>query len=225
MSHELRTPLNAIGGHVQLVELGLHGPVTEAQRAALARVQGAGAHLLRLIDDVLRFARLEAGAVSYALAPTDLAAVLAEVMPMVEPQLASKGIRFEAAVPAAGAPDAPPPVRADPEKLAQVLINLLGNAAKFTPAGGSVAVRAEADADAVRLHVRDTGPGIAAERREAIFAPFVQGEAGHTRPHAGVGLGLAIARDLARGMGGELAVTSAPGAGSTFTVVLRRAGG
>jgi signal transduction histidine kinase len=220
MSHELRTPLNAIAGHVQLVELGLHGPVTPAQHEALARVQRAQRHLLGLIDDVLDYAKLEAGRVVFRLAPVPAVDALADLAPMIEPQLAAKRLAYAVDVPAGAA------VRADRERLAQVLLNLLSNAAKFTPAGGAVSVRVRVApgagaADArVTIAVRDTGVGIPPDKLATIFEPFVQVEQGLTRPHEGTGLGLSISRELARGMGGDLTATSTPGAGSTFTLVL-----
>ena len=227
MSHELRTPLNAIGGHVQLVELGIHGPVTPAQQDALARVTRAQQHLLGLINDVLNYARLEAGRVEYDVRPVRAADVVRAVVPLVEPQVAAKGLELELAI-----GDADCVVLADAEKLAQVLLNLLSNAVKFTPARGAdgapgrVTVELTGRAgtpDLAYLRVRDTGVGIPREKHEVIFEPFVQISSGLTRTSEGTGLGLAISRDLARGMGGDLRVRSAPGAGAAFTVALRRA--
>ena len=229
MSHELRTPLNAIGGHVQLVELGIHGPVTEAQAAALARVTRAQRHLLGLINDVLNLARIEAGRMEYVLADVPAAELVADVTGLVESQLVAKGLAF-----AVDLPDddevlgtAALVARVDREKGAQVLVNLLGNAVKFTPAGGRVTVEGRAGEDAlglpvVELHVRDTGVGIAADQLARIFEPFVQVDAGLTRAAEGTGLGLAISRDLARGMGGDLTVRSVEGHGSVFTLTLPR---
>jgi signal transduction histidine kinase len=215
MSHELRTPLNAIAGHVQLIDMELHGPVTEAQREALARVQRSQRHLLGLINDVLNYAKLEAGRVEYRLGPVPVADAVADLAPMIEPQLAAKRLRYAVTVPAGLA------VRADREKLAQVLLNLLSNAAKFTPEGGLVAVDAGAAPEGmVRVAVRDTGVGIPEDKQLSIFEPFVQVAQGLNRAHEGTGLGLAISRDLARGMGGDLAVESAVGVGSTFTLTL-----
>ena len=206
MSHELRTPLNAIAGHVQLLELGLHGPVTDAQRDALQRVARAQRHLLVLINDILSYARLERGRVEYDIQAVPARDVVADVVPLVEPQLAAKGLALE--LPAPDGEGAPPlRVLADREKLAQVLLNLLSNAAKFTPAGGRVAIDVAA---------RAAGP-------EAVFEPFFQVATGYARESGGTGLGLAISRDLARAMGGDVRVESAEGAGSTFTVTLRRA--
>ncbi|GJG88913.1 hypothetical protein tb265_40940 [Gemmatimonadetes bacterium T265] len=225
MSHELRTPLNAIGGYTQLLELGIHGPVTDAQREALGRVQGAQRRLLALINDVLNYAKLEGGRVEYDLAVVDIHDVVADVAPLVAPQLAAKGLAFDVRL-----PDAPCLVWVDRAKLGQVLVNLLSNAAKFTDAGRvtvDVATRPGAAAlagdSAVFLRVADTGRGIAREKQAAVFEPFVQVQTGYARTQEGTGLGLAISRDLARGMGGDLRVRSVPGEGSVFTVVLRRA--
>ena len=221
MSHELRTPLNAIQGHVQLLGMGIHGPLTDAQRDALARVDRAQQHLLGLITDILSFARLEAGRVEYDVRPVDLAAVLDDVSPMIEPQAAAKRLVYDMRATAEGVR-----VLADADKLRQILLNLLSNAAKFTDPEGRVTLRAEDDAAAglVRIRVRDTGRGIPSDKLEQVFDPFVQvhrHQAGEARQ--GVGLGLAISRDLARGMGGELNAESVEGEGSTFTVTLRRA--
>jgi signal transduction histidine kinase len=218
MSHELRTPLNAIGGYTQLLEMGLHGPVTEAQQQALGRIQASQAHLLALIDDLLSFARIDAGQVQYAMADVPLDEALAELETLLAPQMAAVGLRFHLTPCGPGVA-----VRADRDKLRQVLLNLLANSLKYTPAGGAVRVECQADERQVRVHVRDTGTGIRAERLSYIFEPFVQGERALNRPDEGVGLGLAISRELARGMGGELAVESEVGRGSTFTVTLRRA--
>jgi PAS domain S-box-containing protein len=227
MSHELRTPLNAIAGHVQLVEMGVHGPVTPMQQEALARVQRAQQHLLALINDVLNFAKLEAGKVEYDVQPVAPAEVVADVAALVEPQIAAKGLAFEVrTLPGLAAGGAGARVWADRDKLRQVLLNLLSNAIKFTDPGGSVTVTLDGDAEMVRLCVRDTGCGIPANQLAAIFEPFVQVRSplarGYVQVTEGTGLGLAISRDLARGMGAELAAESVPGAGSTFSVLLRR---
>jgi signal transduction histidine kinase len=232
MSHELRTPLNAIQGHVQLIEFGVHGPITDKQRDALSRVDRAQRHLLGLVNDVLNYARLVGGGVVYELEPVELSELMDEVLPMVEPQLAAKGLAFELRLPARGtAPDPPAlaKVMADREKLIQILLNLLSNAIKFTPNGGRVAVelltpkRGVDTTEPAYIRVVDTGIGIPRDRLEAVFEPFVQVRAGLTRPHEGTGLGLAISRDLARGMGGDLRARSEEGRGSTFTITLRRA--
>ena len=227
MSHELRTPLNAILGYGALLETGLGGALSEMQRTYVARSSDAARRLLLLVDDLLTFARLEGGRVSVHVAPTPVAPLVAEAVALVAPQATAKGVRL-AAPPAADAADAadaaePLAVLADRERAAQVLLNLLVNAVKFTAAGGSVVASVEADAAQVRVAVRDTGMGIPAAMRERVFEPFVQLEGGHTRTAGGTGLGLAISRDLARAMGGDVLVESVPGEGSTFTLVLPRA--
>ena len=218
MSHELRTPLNAIGGYAELIEMGIRGPVTAAQREDLARIRRSQQHLLGLINDVLNFAKLDAGVVRFDLAEVAIAEALAAAEPMVAPQMAAKGLRF--ALPAC---DDTAAVRADPEKLRQVLLNLLGNAIKFTDRGGEISIACDVGPTMVQLAVRDTGIGIPAERLQSIFEPFVQVDRRLSRPNEGVGLGLAISRELARGMGGELTATSTEGVGSTFVLTLPRA--
>ena len=217
MSHELRTPLNAIGGYVQLLEMGIHGPVTDAQREALGRVERSQKHLLRLINDVLNLARIESGRVEYVLEPVDLRALMADVPPMVEPQAGAKGLALQVDVPSDVV------VRADREKVQQIVINLLSNAIKFTPAGGRVRVEAgpAAEPGRVWIAVTDTGIGIPPEKQGSVFDPFVQVDMSRTRRSEGSGLGLAISRDLARGMGGDLTLASAEGTGSTFTLTLQ----
>jgi signal transduction histidine kinase/PAS domain-containing protein len=225
MSHELRTPLNAIGGYTQLIALGIHGPVTDAQHQALDRIQKSQRALLAVINEVLNYARVEVGAVTYDLQRTLIADVVAGAAPLVEPQRAEKGLTLEVRLPEfAGA--APRHVLADRDKLQQILLNLLSNAVKFTPAGGRVLVDvldATGAAAAVILRVADTGVGIPADKLEAVFEPFVQIGRALNNPGEGTGLGLAISRDLARGMGGDLTVESAPGQGSTFLLMLPRA--
>jgi PAS domain S-box-containing protein len=223
MSHELRTPLNAIAGYLELIETGVYGPVTEAQHRALRRAQRSEQHLLSLINDVLNFAKLEAGRIEYHLEDLPLDEVVSQMMPMIEPQLAARGITHDAHV----APGIM--VRADRDKLQQILLNLLSNAAKFTESGGRVTVETVAcDAmppDGVCLEVTDTGCGIPADKLEEIFDPFVQVHRKLTRVTEGSGLGLAISRDLARGMGGDLRVRSIEGEGATFMLLLHKAGG
>lgn len=213
MSHELRTPLNAIGGYVQLIEMGIHGPVTEGQLSSLDRITRAQRHLLRLINDVLNLARIEAGRVDYALEEIEVREAIDAVMPMIEPQLAAAGLQAILEL----TPDLM--VRADREKVQQILINLLTNAVKFTPPGGRIALTATRhDARTIVIAVSDTGIGVASEKLAGIFEPFVQVDTHRRRE--GSGLGLAISRDLARGMKGDLSATSEPGKGSTFFLTL-----
>jgi signal transduction histidine kinase len=215
MSHELRTPLNAIAGYAELLELGIHGPVTEDQRTALNRIKHSERHLLALINEVLNYARLEAGAVNYEIATISVKDALAKAEAFVLPLVHSKGLLLEVKE-----CDPALVVSADDAKLSQVLLNLLSNAVKFTEAGGEITVScAKADAT-VEIIVTDTGIGIPPDFLGHIFEPFVQVGRTLSNPHEGSGLGLAISRDLARGMGGDLSATSTPGAGSTFVLSL-----
>jgi signal transduction histidine kinase len=215
MSHELRTPLNAIAGYAELLAMGVRGPVNDEQLRDLARIRQNQQHLLEIITDILNFSRIEAGRVRYALAPVPVREMLARMEAMIEPQARARSIEYRCENVADGLA-----VVADREKLEQVLINLLGNAVKFTPSGGRITLSAAAAGDRVALRVQDTGVGIEAAQLADIFEPFVQLEPSLTRTTEGAGLGLAISRELARGMGGELSVASVPGEGSTFTVEL-----
>jgi PAS domain S-box-containing protein len=220
MSHELRTPLNAIGGYAELMEMGIRGPITAQQRDDLHRIQQSQRHLLGLINEVLNYARLETGMVHYDLADVRLRDVIAGAEALVAPQARAR----ELALAVAPCPPALA-VRADPEKVRQILVNLLSNAVKFTDRGGRVELACAEDGEQVQVQVRDTGMGIPADQLDRIFEPFVQVRADLTRTAEGTGLGLAISRDLARGMGGDLTVESSVGAGSTFTLALPRVGG
>jgi signal transduction histidine kinase len=215
MSHELRTPLNAIGGYAQLLEIGVHGPVNDAQREALVRIARNQEHLLTLINDVLNYAKLDAGKVRYAIASVELHALLGGIEPLIAPQVHAAQlellVQYSAQTLLA---------LADADKLQQVVLNLLTNAVKFTPPGGRITVTTERVRGTARIHVQDTGTGIAADRLESIFEPFFQADRALNRPAEGVGLGLAISRDLARGMDGDVTVRSVPGEGSVFTVSL-----
>jgi signal transduction histidine kinase len=217
MSHELRTPLNAIAGYTQLIELGLRGPVTAQQHADLARIQSNQRHLMALVEDVLTYAKLDAGRTEFRIADVVVDEVVSEVVGMMSPLATGRALALEHAPCDDGVI-----VRADREKLRQILLNLVSNAMKFTPAGGRVWIDVEPGPEDARIHVRDTGPGIADDQREHIFEAFVQLARTTTTPHDGVGLGLAISRDLAVGMGGDLSVASAPGRGATFTLTLPR---
>ena len=217
MSHELRTPLNAIAGYVDLLDLEIRGPVTAEQREDLARIRRSQMHLLGLINDVLNFARIETGHVNFAVDDVPLDELLAELETLVGPQLGAKGLAYEYR-----RFDPACTVRADPEKLRQIVLNLLSNAVKFTAPGGRVTLWCEAAGGEVRAHVADTGIGIPDDKLGSIFDPFVQVNAGYTRTSEGTGLGLSISRDLARAMGGDLTVDSREGEGSTFTLTLPR---
>lgn len=220
MSHELRTPLNAIMGYEQLLANGIPDRPTAGQVRHLERIRLSAAHLLRLIEDVLNVARLDAGTLVFDMQPTSVRDAIDEVRQIIEPQIAATHLNFEIDG------DTDLHVRADPEKLRQILLNLLANAIKFTPPGGSVRVSQRPNPEhpaRVMIGVSDTGIGIRADQHDAIFERFVQADGGHTRQANGAGLGLSISRDLARRMGGDLRVESAPGHGSTFTLELDRA--
>ena len=219
MSHELRTPLNAIGGYVELIDMGLRGPVTEQQHEDLARIQRSQEHLLGLINDVLSFVRLDTGHVRYHIDRVPVGATLQRVEELVLPQLRAKQLQY-ARVPC----DSSLTLRADDEKVRQILVNLLTNAIKFTEAGGCITVScaAEGSGERVAIRVRDSGSGIPRDRLEQIFEPFVQLGRQLNHPTDGVGLGLAISRDLARRMEGDVTADSEPGRGSTFTLTLPR---
>ena len=221
MSHELRTPLNAIAGYAELLDLGLYGPVTAAQRDALNRVQRAQRHLLGVINGVLNYAKLEAGRVRYETGDVPAAEALADAAALVAPQAHAKGLSLEVG-PCAPARDGTPLVaRADREKVDQVLLNLLSNAIKFTAAGGTVTTAGRRLPDGrVALAVADTGRGIPADQLARVFEPFVQVDQRLTRAEEGTGLGLAISRELARGMSGDLTAESTVCVGSTFTLTL-----
>ena len=218
MSHELRTPLNAIGGYAELMEMGLRGPITEEQRADLGRIQQSQKHLLGLINQVLNYTRVETGTVRYDLMDVRVAEALAAAEALVVPQVRSKGLGYTFST-----CDPVLAVRADRDKLQQVLLNLLTNAIKFTNPGGRITVACENRGFAVAVFVTDTGVGIPKDKLAMIFEPFVQVDSRLTRATDGVGLGLAISRDLARGMGGDLTAESTEGVGSTFTLTLPRA--
>lgn len=215
MSHELRTPLNAIGGYAELIDLGIHGEVTESQRHALARIQASQRHLLGLINGVLNYSRMEAGAVTYHLEATPVRDALAAANELVLPQIGARGLTYRSS---SATPDLT--VLADREKLQQILLNLLTNGIKFTEPGGKLRVHCERRGDMVAFIVTDTGIGIPSEKLATIFDPFVQIDQRFIRQYDGVGLGLAISRDLARGMKGDLQVESLVGRGSTFTLTV-----
>ena len=216
MSHELRTPLNAIVGYLGLLELGVHGPLTDAQREDLARIRRSEAMLHRLVEDVLSFARLEAGKVEYQYEAVELDRFLGSLEGFISPRLTQKNLDYRL-----DATDASVTISADRDKVEQIMLNLLSNAVKFTDKG-RIDVRCIVGDHAVRIEVADTGRGIAASLLESIFEPFAQGDRSLTRPTEGTGLGLSISRQLARAMGGDITVQSVVGQGSVFGVELPR---
>jgi len=217
MSHELRTPLNAISGYVELLEMGVRGELNPGQREDLRRIGQNQRLLLALINDVLNFAKLEAGRIEFEMSQVPVHESLAAMDGLVMPQVLARSLDYEY-VPA----DPALTVYADREKVQQVVLNMLANAIKYTASGGSIRLSTTEDADHVMIHVRDSGRGIASDKIEQIFAPFVRIDTGYARTTEGTGLGLAISRDLARAMGGELTAASTLGEGSTFTLRLSK---
>jgi PAS domain S-box-containing protein len=216
MSHELRTPLNAIGGFTQLIADGIYGTVEARQAEALARIKRAQELLLGLINAVLNFAKVQAGHVTLEVADFGIRSVLDDVRVLVLPPMHAKQLTFT--IGAESDPDAV--VRGDREKVQQILLNLLSNAAKFTAPGGRVVVEWRRAGETVDVTVKDTGIGIPSDKMNLVFEPFVQLGSDRTTVGQGTGLGLAISRELARSMHGELSVTSQVGTGSVFTLSL-----
>jgi len=217
MSHELRTPLNAILGYTELILDNIYGEAPARMRTVLERVQTNGKHLLGLINDVLDLSKIEAGQLSLSLADYSIGDMVQGVYTAVEPLAANKKLAFKIEVP----PDLPP-AHGDDRRLSQVLLNLVGNAIKFTDAG-EVAIKAAASNGAYTISVRDTGPGIAAADQTKIFEEFQQADNSQTKTKGGTGLGLSIAKRIVEMHGGRLWVESNPGHGATFsfTVPLR----
>jgi signal transduction histidine kinase len=215
MSHELRTPLNAIGGYVELMDMELRGPITREQRQDLHRIQQSQRHLLGLINQVLNYTRVDTGAVRYDLSSVCVSETLSAAEAFIAPQVRARRLTYTLSN-----CDPALSVQADPDKVQQILLNLLTNAIKFTDAGGEIRVWCAARDGMIDISVRDTGVGIAPDKLASVFEPFVQVDQRLTRVNEGVGLGLAISRDLARGMRGDLTAESTPGVGSTFTLTL-----
>jgi PAS domain S-box-containing protein len=218
MSHELLTPLNAIGGYASLLVMGLRGPLTAEQRADVDRIRASQLQLLGMINDLLNFSRIESGHLAFAVDDVVLSEVVREVAETMAPQVSAHRLIAERI----GCSDTVV-ARADREKVEQILVNLISNAVKYTAPGGRLTWSCAATGNRARLTLRDTGQGIPPDRLADIFEPFVQVGRGFARPVEGAGLGLAISRDLARAMGGDLTVESTPNAGSAFTLDLPRA--
>jgi len=214
MSHELRTPLAAITGYADLIDAGVAGPVTGEQHAYLARVQLQAQELLRIISEILTYSRMEAERERIRIESFELHPLLQRVVDSQTPFARDKGLTLRADLSAA-----PDTLESDPTRLENILANLLSNAIKFTSAGSVELTVAPAD-DSVLFRIRDTGIGIAPEFQSKIFDPFYQIESAMTREKGGTGLGLAVARRLARLLGGDIEVESEPGKGSTFTLRL-----
>ncbi|MCU0792728.1 MAG: ATP-binding protein [Opitutaceae bacterium] len=217
MSHELRTPLNSILGLSESLAERIHGPLTDKQARYVDLVVSSGRHLLDLINDILDLAKIESGQDEIVLAPCQVAEICEAAWQVVQPIATRRRqeLRLET-------PGEPLWVRGDARRLQQILVNLLGNAVKFTPEGGQLGLTITADARAVRLAVWDHGIGISEENLPRLFRPFVQLDSRLARDYAGTGLGLALVKQLVAGHGGCIEVVSQPEKGSTFTVVLPR---
>ena len=195
--------------------MGISGPVTEKQHEALARVKSNQEHLLALITEILDFARVEGGRVHYDSSDVPIGPLLADVARMLSATITDKGLTLDGPRCASNVV-----VWADPDRVRQILVNLVMNAVKYTPAGGTISLECTVEGDHAIARISDTGPGISPDKLATIFEPFVQLSAGLADRRGGVGLGLTISRDLARAMGGDLTVESTVGVGSRFTVVL-----
>lgn len=216
MTHDLRTPLTAIYGNAQLLEESEFGALTPEQLECVKAIEEACRMQMTLISDILEFARLDSGRVEMHLREVAVSEAVARATNLVRVQVADAGLSLRLE----GCEDGTA-VLADPHRLQQILLNLLTNAVKYTPAGGTIRVICEpaAGEGPVRIRIRDTGIGISAEDLPRIFSPFVQVDSAPATSR-GVGLGLAISRDLARAMQGDVTAESVPGAGSTFTIEL-----
>ncbi|MDB4877202.1 MAG: ATP-binding region ATPase domain protein [Gemmatimonadetes bacterium] len=217
MSHELRTPLNAIMGYSQLLDVGVHGPLEELQHEDLRRIDRSAQHLLGLINDILNFAKIEAGRLEFHLERVAVASVLSRVEELIAPQALAKKLTYRFVNECSNVF-----VCADEEKLIQIFVNLASNAVRYTKEGGRITIECRATEDRVITEVCDTGVGIPRDKLAAVFEPFVQVDRGYAGQRQGTGLGLAISRDLARGMGGDLTVRSEVGKGSVFSLELKR---
>lgn len=228
MSHEIRTPINAMIGYAELIELGVSGPVTADQRRQLERIRASGQHLIALISEILDFARIESSQITVQHEVGLAADAVDASLSLVRPQAELKGISLSSA-----GENGVVRYVGDPQRVRQILVNLLTNAVKFTKTGGTIHVTygtRPPTAHALGAHappagwtcftVRDNGIGISPNQLEAIFEPFIQGESGYTRRQGGSGLGLSISLSLAHLMHGDVTVTSVPGSGSSFTLWL-----
>jgi signal transduction histidine kinase len=227
MSHEIRTPINAMMGYAELLQMGIAGPVTAAQATQLSRIRASGEHLTSMIGEILDLSKIEAGRMGVEPAVGVVGDVAEAALGLVRPAATTKGVDLDTRL--QGTPRTT--YVGDPQRVQQILSNLLGNAVKFTPAGGSVSICCGSALQTITtgerftppwatITVQDTGVGIAPNDLERIFQPFVQVDGGYTRSHGGTGLGLTISRNLAQMMGGDITVESVLGEGSRFTVWL-----
>jgi signal transduction histidine kinase len=223
LSHEFRTPLHAVSGYLEILQQNIHGGLNAEQRRDVGRIHQAQEHLLTLVNMILDFAKLEGGPIELSMAEIPIEETLCGAEALVAPQFAKKGVGY-----AHRSGDDLLSAFADREKVQQIVVNLLANAVKFTPAGGAVELDWRVEEENLLVRVRDTGCGVPEDKIEQIFEPFVQLRAPGSVPSGGTGLGLPISRDLARAMGGDVAATSTLGVGSVFTLTLplrKRSGG
>ncbi|MCA0374718.1 MAG: response regulator [Gemmatimonadetes bacterium] len=221
MSHEIRTPLTALLGHAGLLHEALREVgASPAQRQAIETIEAAGEHLLRVLGDILDISRIEAGRLPVEAVPTPLPTLLREVEQLLQPRAAARGVRLDANL----RTPVPAVILTDPTRMRQVLMNLVGNAAKFTEVGHILVEAAVTDTPTgsqLLVAVEDTGPGMTAEQAEQLFEPFTQADSSVTRRYGGTGLGLTISRRLADLLGGTVAlVRTAPGEGARFELRL-----
>jgi signal transduction histidine kinase len=212
MSHELRTPLNAIIGYSELLQTEIGGPISVQQRDHMHRIDAAARHLIELIEGILNFARVEAGKAEMRVVSTSVGELADSVISLVEPLARARKLALDVEVDARDTL-----LHTDCSKVRQILLNLLSNAVKFTSNGG-VSLRARVDAGDIVWTVTDSGIGIASDELSHIFEPFRQVGNVHTSRAPGTGLGLSVSRSLARLLGGDVTVESAPSRGSTFTL-------
>jgi PAS domain S-box-containing protein len=217
VSHELRTPLAAIGGYAELLALDIRGPLSEPQRADIHRILDAQAHILRLVEDLIGYSKLGTGRFRFDIGDVIVRDAIDALMSFIQPQAAAKNISV-----AVRSADPATTARADEERFRQIVLNLLSNAIKFTRRGGHVWISYEADEERVHIRIQDDGIGIPADKIESIFEPYVQLGSTGTTNKMGWGLGLAISRDLARAMEGDLLATGAADGGTVFTLTLPR---
>ena len=217
MSHELRTPIGAMSGYADLLADDIFGAVTDVQRTQLHRIKSVGTHLLSIVEEILTFARMEAGREVMSFSMVDAAEVARQALDVIDPLAAKKLLEVGVEL-----PTEPIMLRTDEVRVRQILINLLGNAVKFTTKGRISLRLRVATASTVVFEIVDTGSGIAAADIQRIFEPFVQVEGGWTRTHSGTGLGLSVSRGLGRLLGGDVTAVSSDGSGSTFTLTLPR---
>jgi signal transduction histidine kinase len=213
MSHELRTPLTSVLGYISILQEELSGPLTDGQRNDLAHVKRSSERLLTLIEDLLELTSLKRGNVEMVIEEFDPASLLRDAVTVAQGRLLDVDLLIEEPV------GAIPRMRSDRRKISRILVSLLNNAFKFT-SRGSVTLRVERHNDRVAFHVEDSGIGITSEAQAIVFDEFRQVDGSVTRRYGGSGLGLALARRLARLLGGDIAVTSEIGEGSRFTVEL-----